>query len=157
MKRLVPLLFALVLALMSAMPALAVNPDEMLANPVLEKRARTISEQLRCLVCQNESIDVSTSDFARDLRRLVRQRLKEGETNQQVIDYIVSRYGEFVLLRPRFETKTILLWGTPVFVLVCGAAAMALYARGRSRRPSGTGLSADEEARLQAVLEREKT
>jgi cytochrome c-type biogenesis protein CcmH len=157
MKRLVPLLVAIVIALASAMPAFAVDPDEMLANPVLEKRAREISSQLRCLVCQNESIDVSSADFARDLRGLVRRRLKQGETNQQVIDYIVSRYGEFVLLRPRFETKTVLLWGTPVIVLVCGAAAMILYARGRSRRPTGTGLSADEEAQLQAMLNKENT
>ena len=131
-------------------PALAVNPDEMLKNPVLEKRAREISSQLRCLVCQNELIDVSDADLARDIRLLVRRRLEKGETDRQVIDYIVSRYGEFVLLKPRFEPKTLVLWGTPVIVLISGAAAMFLYSR--SRTGGSRGLTGEEEAELKKLL-----
>ena len=153
MRRLALLLAALGLFLASAAgPALAVNPDEMLKNPVLEKRAREISAQLRCLVCQNESIDVSDADLAKDIRLLVRRRLKEGETDRQVIDYVVSRYGEFVLLKPRFETKTLLLWATPAIVLVCGAAAMFLYSRNRTDGGRGRRLTDEEEAELERLL-----
>ncbi|NKB95010.1 cytochrome c-type biogenesis protein CcmH [Ochrobactrum intermedium] len=91
--------------------ALAVNPDEVLSDPVLEKRARTISGELRCMVCQNESIDDSNAELARDLRILVRDRLKEGDSDEQVMDFIVDRYGEFVLLKPRLNARTVLLWG----------------------------------------------
>ncbi len=153
MRRLALLLAALGLFLASAAgPALAVNPDEMLKNPVLEKRAREISAQLRCLVCQNELIDVSDADLAKDIRLLVRRRLKEGETDRQVIDYVVSRYGEFVLLKPRFETKTLLLWATPAIVLVCGAAAMFLYSRNRTDGGRGRRLTDEEEAELERLL-----
>ncbi|TIU70171.1 MAG: cytochrome c-type biogenesis protein CcmH, partial [Mesorhizobium sp.] len=101
----------LLLTLLFAGAALAVKPDEVLADPALEARARTLSEQLRCMVCQNQSIDDSDADLARDLRVLVRQRLVAGDTDRQVIDYIVSRYGEFVLLKPRFSLRNALLWG----------------------------------------------
>ncbi len=124
----------------------------MLKNPALEKRAREISARLRCLVCQNESIDVSDADLARDIRLLVRRRLEKGETNAQVIDYVVSRYGEFVLLKPRFEAKTLLLWGTPLIVLVCGAAAMVLYSRNRPPGTRARPLSEEEEAELEKLL-----
>ena len=95
--------------------AQAVKPDEVLADPALEARARRLSEGLRCMVCQNQSIDESDADLARDLRILVRERLAAGDTDQQVMDYIVSRYGEFVLLKPRFSPRNALLWGTPCF------------------------------------------
>ena len=99
--------FLLVLTLiLAAAPAFAVNPDEMLSDPALEARARTLSAELRCMVCQNQSIDDSNADLARDLRLLVRKRLVDGDTDRQVLDYIVSRYGEFVLLKPRFSEKT---------------------------------------------------
>ncbi|MGN6548307.1 MAG: cytochrome c-type biogenesis protein [Pararhizobium sp.] len=156
MKRLVPFLAALVIFVTSACaPAFAVNPDEMLKDPVLEHRAREISAKLRCLVCQNESIDVSDADRAKDLRLLVRRRLVAGDTDQQVIDYLVSRYGEFVLLKPRFETKTLILWGAPVIVLLCGAAAMVLYARRRRTSAPGAPLSPEEQAALNALLSRD--
>lgn len=131
-------------------PALAVNPDEMLANPQLEARAREISKELRCLVCQNESIDDSNADLAKDLRVLVRKRLVAGDTNRQVIDFIVSRYGEFVLLKPRFEMRTLLLWAFPFAVLLVGAGFLLLS----RRRPSGTlrPLTPEEEARLAEIL-----
>lgn len=155
MKRLIPFLAALAIFVAGACaPALAVNPDEMLKNPALEHRAREISARLRCLVCQNESIDVSDADLAKDLRLLVRRRLVAGDTDQQVIDYLVSRYGEFVLLKPRFETKTLVLWGAPLIVLLCGGGAMLLYAR-RRRAGVEASLSAEEEAALDALLSRE--
>jgi len=154
MRRVLALLALVALLAATLSPALAVNPDEMLKNPTLEKRARVISAQLRCLVCQNESIDVSDAALAKDIRLLVRRRLVKGETNKQVIDYIVSRYGEFVLLKPRFETKTLLLWGTPVFIFLCGAGAMFVYSRKRGGGVGGRPLSAEEEAALSAILER---
>lgn len=100
--------------------AWAVNPNEVLSDPVLEKRARALSAGLRCMVCQNQSIDDSDADLARDLRLLVRERLVKGDTNDQVLDYLVARYGEFVLLKPRLEARTMLLWGFPVLMLLCG-------------------------------------
>lgn len=133
------------------MPALAVNPDEVLDDPVLEGRARALSAQLRCMVCQNQSIDDSNAELARDLRVLVRERLVDGDTDAAVIDYVVSRYGEFVLLNPRVALKTYLLWGTPILLLLAGGVAIFVYTRRRGV-PAGQTLSADEEARLQALL-----
>lgn len=150
------LIAALLVVFFAAAPAFAVDPDEMLSDPVLESRARDISEQLRCLVCQNESIDNSNADLAKDLRLLVRRRLVAGDTNREVIDYLVARYGEFVLLKPRFEAKTIVLWGTPVFILVCGGVAMALHARKRRSRAAGAPLTREEEAALGALLSRDE-
>lgn len=111
---------ALVLLLAPA-PALAVQPDEVLKDPAMEARARVISEGLRCLVCQNQSIDDSDAPLAKDLRLLVRERLKEGDTNTQVVDYVVARYGEFVLLRPTFGWHTLLLWLSPLLAVGLGA------------------------------------
>ncbi|WP_275789867.1 cytochrome c-type biogenesis protein [Pararhizobium gei] len=138
--------------MLSAAPALAVNPDEVLADPVLEERARGLSAQLRCMVCQNQSIDDSNAELAKDLRILVRERLTSGDSDEAVINYVVSRYGEFVLLNPRFEQKTLLLWGAPVIVLLAGAAAMLVAARRRSGKATGTALSAEERAKLDALL-----
>ncbi|UVK38129.1 cytochrome c-type biogenesis protein CcmH [Mesorhizobium sp. AR10] len=144
----------LLLALMFAGAAQAVKPDEVLADPALEARARALSEGLRCMVCQNQSIDESDADLARDLRILVRQRLVAGDTDQQVMDYIVSRYGEFVLLKPRFNPRNALLWGTPVVLLLVGGIFIVLTAR--SRRSLATkALSTEEQAALDTILRRE--
>jgi cytochrome c-type biogenesis protein CcmH len=141
----------LLLALLFAGTALAVKPDEVLADPALEARARVLSEGLRCMVCQNQSIDESDADLARDLRILVRQRLAAGDTDQQVMDYIVSRYGEFVLLKPRFSPRNALLWGTPVLLLLIGGIFIVLTTR--SRRSLVTkALSAEEQAALDKML-----
>ncbi|MGO6855885.1 cytochrome c-type biogenesis protein, partial [Rhizobium beringeri] len=94
--------------------AFAVNPDEVLADPALEARARALSAELRCMVCQNQSIDDTNADLAKDLRLLVRERITDGDSDEAVLNYIVSSYGEFVLLKPRFTVKTVLLWGAPV-------------------------------------------
>lgn len=145
-------LAALVLLLFAqAVPALAVRPDEMLADPKQEERAREISAGLRCLVCQNQSIDDSDADLARDLRVLVRERISQGDTNEEVVDFVVSRYGEFVLLKPRFTARTLLLWGTPLLVLLFGAALVVMSLRNR-RRAAPAGLSAAEDAELKKIL-----
>ncbi|RWB24271.1 cytochrome c-type biogenesis protein [Mesorhizobium sp.] len=141
----------LLLTLLFAGAALAVKPDEVLADPALEARARTLSEQLRCMVCQNQSIDDSDADLARDLRVLVRQRLVAGDSDRQVIDYIVSRYGEFVLLKPRFSLRNALLWGAPVFLLLAGGAVVVLGARSRRSAPADM-LTAEEKAALDKML-----
>jgi cytochrome c-type biogenesis protein CcmH len=130
--------------------AFAVKPDEMLANPVLEARARHISEGLRCMVCQNQSIDESDADLARDLRLLVRERLTAGDSDAQVVDYVVSRYGEFVLLKPRLSMHTVLLWAAPLLLLLAGG--LAVFFSARSRRREAPSLSPEEQARLEAIL-----
>jgi cytochrome c-type biogenesis protein CcmH len=145
-------LFLALALLLAAAPAFAVNPDEVLPDKTLEARARTISAELRCMVCQNQSIDDSNADLARDLRLLVRKRLGDGDTDQQVLDYIVSRYGEFVLLKPRFSEKTLLLWGAPATLFALGGLALIVYARRRAGKPTGTRLTAEEEARLNEIL-----
>jgi cytochrome c-type biogenesis protein CcmH len=147
---------ALALAVLLAFsgPAVAVQPDERLADPALEARARSLSAELRCLVCQNQSIDDSDADLARDLRMIVRERLEAGDSDREVIDYLVARYGEFVLLRPRFETHTLVLWlAGPALLLIGGLAAVIGWRRrrGAAEAPS---LSPDEEARLAALLDR---
>ena len=139
-------------ALLAPMSAFAVNPDEVLPDSALEARARTISAELRCMVCQNQSIDDSNADLARDLRLLVRKRLTDGDTDQQVLDYIVSRYGEFVLLKPRLSEKTYILWGAPIALFLAGGLALAVYARRRAGTPTGSSLNADEEAQLKDIL-----
>ncbi|NJC09706.1 cytochrome c-type biogenesis protein CcmH [Polymorphobacter fuscus] len=113
------------------MPALAVQPDEMLADPVLEARARTISEELRCVVCQNQSIDDSDAPLARDLRIVVREQLQLGKSDDDIMAYIVSRYGNFVLLRPPVEPATWALWAGPFAVLIIGGALLAVWSRRR--------------------------
>jgi cytochrome c-type biogenesis protein CcmH len=132
-------------------PALAVQPDEMLPDPKLEARAREISQELRCMVCQNQSIDDSNAPLARDLRLLVRERLKAGDSNGQVIDYLVGRYGEFVLLRPRFNLHTVILWIAPALLLLAGAIGVFISLRRRGNRPAFAAappLSPAEEERL---------
>lgn len=134
MKRLV-----LALMLLAATPATAVMPDEMLADPAQEQRARTISRDLRCVVCQNQSIDDSDAPLARDLRLLVREQIALGKTDAQVRDYVVARYGNFVLLKPPVEGDTLLLWGGPFAVLILGGIGIALWQR---RKPAKDALGA---------------
>jgi cytochrome c-type biogenesis protein CcmH len=142
-------------ALLAAAPAFAVQPDEVLADPALETRARALSKELRCLVCQNQSIDDSAAPLARDLRLLVRERLTQGDSDQQVLDFLVARYGEFVLLRPRFGWDTALLWLGPPGALIGGALVLlflARRARGVGAATEQAALTAAEEARLAALL-----
>jgi cytochrome c-type biogenesis protein CcmH len=146
--------FLLVLALMmAAAPAFAVNPDEVLSDPALEARARTLSSELRCMVCQNQSIDDSNADLARDLRLLVRERITDGDSDEQVLNYIVSRYGEFVLLKPRVSVRTLLLWGAPVLLILAGGASLVVFARKRAGKLTGSKLTAEEQARLAELLD----
>ena len=147
--------FALALILLAclALPAYAVRPDEMLADPALEARARDIGQELRCLVCRNQSIDDSEADLAHDLRVLVRQRLAAGDTDRQVIDYVVSRYGDYVLLRPPFKLDTWLLWGGPGLVLLIGLWGVGRYLRRQSGMAGPTPLSDEERRRLAHILE----
>ncbi|WP_414471680.1 cytochrome c-type biogenesis protein [Microvirga sp. M2] len=144
------------LALLTAVgPAFAVQPDEVLKDPALEKRARDISSGLRCLVCQNQSIDDSDAQLARDLRLLVRERLVAGDDDRQVQDFLVQRYGEFVLLKPTFSAHNMLLWLTPVLVLVLGAAGACVAAL--RRRPQGAQtLNEEERKALEALLSRDR-
>jgi cytochrome c-type biogenesis protein CcmH len=142
--------------------ALAVQPDEILQDPALEGRARSLSKELRCMVCQNQSIDDSDAPLARDLRLLVRERLKEGDSDRQVIDFLVARYGEFVLLKPRLALHTALLWFGPPALLGGGALVLLIMARRRSKRgpadqvkAEGGNLSAAEQARLAELLKSE--
>lgn len=149
MKRIFAALAFLVLAISAAH---AVTPDEMLDDPALEQRARDISAKLRCLVCQNQSIDDSDASLAHDLRVIVRERLENGDTNEEVMDYVVSRYGEFVLLQPRFSARNMLLWGTPVIGLLLGLGTVAFLYRSRSRAAPVNRLSAEEQDRLSKIL-----
>ena len=150
--------FALVLAVaisfLAAFPAYAVQPDEVLQDPALEARARAISEGLRCLVCQNQSIDDSDAPLAKDLRLLVRERLKAGDSDQEIADFIVARYGEFVLLRPRLSPHTVLLWfATPT---VFATALLLIWLAYRRRKAAAQGLaplSANEKRRLKRLLD----
>ncbi|EJF90585.1 cytochrome c-type biogenesis protein [Bartonella tamiae] len=135
------------------LPVLAVQPDEILDNPVLEKRARDISSHLRCLVCQNESIDDSNAPLARDIRLLVRERLVEGDTDKQVLNFMVERYGEFVLLKPRLNRETFLLWGAPVIII--GVAFSIIVWRVKRRNSQKRApLTEDEEKKLENLLRR---
>jgi cytochrome c-type biogenesis protein CcmH len=122
-------LIVAVLTVAALPPALAVEPDEILSDAALEARARSLSKELRCMVCQNQSIDDSDAPLARDLRILVREHLQAGESDRQVIDFLVARYGEFVLLRPRFSWHTALLWLGPAAVLLVGACGLIVLAR----------------------------
>jgi cytochrome c-type biogenesis protein CcmH len=134
-------------------PALAVRPDEMLADPAMEARARAISAELRCLVCQNQSIDDSDADLAHDLRVLVRDRLKAGDSDAGVKDYLVQRYGDYVLLRPRFTLGNALLWAAGPIALLGGLVAIWFTTR-ETRRRAETSLSDDESARVEAIIAR---
>jgi len=136
-------------------PAQAVRPDEMLADPTLEARAREVSRELRCLVCRNQSIDDSDADLAHDLRVLVRERVTAGDSNEQVIGFVRARYGDFVLLRPPFAIGTALLWGGPLLVLLLGGLAVARFYRRRDE-PGPPPLSPEERQRLSAMLGEEE-
>jgi cytochrome c-type biogenesis protein CcmH len=147
---------ALLAVLLACAPAHAVEPDEILNDPALEARARRISQELRCLVCQNQSIDDSNAALARDLRVLLRERLKAGDTDPEVFAFLAARYGEFVLLRPPFNTHTVLLWLAPFLLLAGASLALVSRARARSRRADGAALaplSEVERRRLDRLLE----
>ncbi len=143
----------LVFGLFAAGNALAVNPDEMLKDPALEARARALSQELRCLVCQNELIDDSNAALAHDIRVLLRERLKAGDTDSQAIDYLVARYGEFILLKPRFNGHTWALWlVAPGALVIGGLVAGAFYWKRRKRPAQPKPLDAAETADLQRLL-----
>lgn len=141
------------LCLMVATPALAVQPDEILDDPVLEDRARELSKNLRCLVCRNESIDESNAELARDLRLLVRERLVEGDTNDEALDFIVARYGEYVLLTPRATGSTLILWVAGPVMLLAALGIAGVYIRRRRPEIAAEGLSEAEKARLSQLLD----
>ena len=145
MKRLFLILMLL------ASPTLAVQPDEILADPVLESRARVISKELRCVVCRNENIDSSNAEVARDLRLLVRERLSAGDNDVEVVNFVVDRYGEYVLLKPRFNRSNALLWGMGPLALIIGTCLAILFIR-RRPRVQVAGLSVDEQQRLDELL-----
>ena len=150
--------FAAIALLLAAIPSgssLAVQPDEMLRDPNLETRARELSRELRCMVCQNQSIDDSEAPLARDLRLLVRERLTKGDTDQQVLDFLVARYGVFVLLKPPLEGRTIILWTLPPLALLAGA--IGLFFAGRRRRLGllePVTLSNEEQRRLSTLVDK---
>jgi cytochrome c-type biogenesis protein CcmH len=152
------LAIAVFIILEFAAVALAVQPDEMLADPKLEARARNLSRELRCMVCQNQSIDDSEAPLARDLRILVRERLRAGDSNAQVLEFLTARYGEFVLLKPSFGWHTALLWLAPAGVLMLGVLSLIIAQRRRMAGPSGVAggaeraLTASEEERLAQLL-----
>lgn len=148
------LAFLAIVALSIGTPTLAVQPDEVLPDPALEARARAISAGLRCLVCQNQSIDDSDAPLARDLRILVRGRLKAGDSDEQIIDFVVARYGEFVLLKPRFEPHTMLLWLATPAVGLAAIAIVILAARRRKIEANQTvPLSKSERQKLKKLLD----
>jgi len=145
----------LLLAAFALSPARAVLPDEVMNNPAQEARARDLSRELRCMVCQNQSIDDSEAPLARDLRLLVRERIAAGDSDAQVIDFLVARYGEFVLLKPRFERRTLALWLVPPLLLIVGAIALWLHARRRGKGgmdAASRPLTEEEQARIAALM-----
>ena len=152
--RMMVFLLALLIAVPVAAPVHAVQPDEILADPVLEARARAISKEVRCLVCRNESIDDSNAKLARDLRLLVRERLVAGDSDAEVLDYLVERYGEFVLLKPQFSAANAALWLAGPIAFLIGLLVIAAYLR--TRRPNAAAnaapLSDDEKRRLEDIL-----
>jgi cytochrome c-type biogenesis protein CcmH len=151
-----PLAVIALLCLLAA-PAVAVQPDEILKDPALEARARALSQELRCMVCQNQSIDDSDAPLAKDLRVLVRERLTAGDSDRQVIDFLVARYGEFVLLRPRLNAHTLLLWVAPFAAIIAGAIGLIMFLRRRrAEEPAAAMLSAEEQRRIAELLERPK-
>lgn len=143
--------FALILCLLAA-PVFSVQPDEILDNPVLESRARDLSAGLRCPVCRNESIDESNADISRDLRLLLRERLVAGDSDAQVLQYLVDRYGDYILLNPKVEGANILLWlAAPIMLLLAGGVAF-ITIRGRAGAPQPDALSGDEQNRLDEIM-----
>jgi cytochrome c-type biogenesis protein CcmH len=150
-------ILAALMVLVLVAPAFAVNPGEALADPALEARARAISSELRCLVCQNQSIDQSDADLAHELRLVVRERLTAGDTDRQVQDYVVARYGEFVLLRPVFAWHTLILWIAAPALLIIGGIAIFIFARRRTGPNAGdvpSALSEEERAALTSLEDR---
>lgn len=146
--------FALLFALVAPQIAYAVTPDEILKDPVLESRARNLSRELRCMVCQNQSIDDSEAPLAKDLRVLVRERLTNGDSDKQVLDFLVSRYGEFVLLKPPLELHTLLLWAVSPAALLIGIVALLIMARKRKAAiPPPSPLSEAEQRKLSTLVE----
>jgi len=145
-------IFLFCLALLAS-PALAVEPSEMLDDPALEARAREISKGLRCVVCQNENIDDSNAGIAADLRVLVRERLTAGDTDEETIQYVVDRYGEFVLLKPLFSTGNAILWLTGPILLLLGGIGAAVFIRRQKKQPVEDALDADEQERLARLLQ----
>jgi|SRR5271156_3866354 len=159
-RNLIAVLIVMLLAGFSASAAHAVQPDEIMSDPAKELRARDLSRELRCMVCQNQSIDDSEAPLARDLRLLVRERIAAGDSDAQVLDFLVARYGEFVLLKPRVEPHTLLLWLLPPLALAGGGLALWINSRRRSKSTaaddgSTVKLTADEEARLQRLIAEE--
>ena len=141
-----------ILALLASLtPALALSPEEQLTDPALEHRARAISAELRCLVCQNQSIDDSDAPLAKDLRTLVREQLLSGKSDQEVMDFVVARYGDFVLLKPRLSRETILLWGAPFAVLLIAGAALILRRRRTESVPEAPLSEAERDALRKAM------
>lgn len=157
--RLSAVAFCIVVVAGLASPAAAVLPDEVLDDPILEERARALSTELRCLVCQNQSIDDSNAALARELRIILRERLVEGDSDQEIIDYLVDRYGQFVLLKPQFNVFTAILWIAPGLLLAGGAVLAIRVVRRRSSAAvaDSTNLTAEEEQKLQKLLHAEKT
>lgn len=154
MKRLGFLLLLLLAFPVLALPAAALEPDEVLADRALEQRARDLSQEIRCVVCQNESIDSSNAEIAKELRLLVRERLTAGDSDDQVLDYLVARYGDFVLLRPPMKSSTYLLWFGPAIVLLLGLIGVFFFFRRQSPAAlTPAALSAEEEQRLSRLLE----
>jgi cytochrome c-type biogenesis protein CcmH len=148
----------LLIAVACSFPALAVQPNEMLPDPALEARARALSKDLRCMVCQNESIDDSEAPLAHDLRVLVRERLNAGDSDMQVVDFLVARYGEFVLLKPRLSWHTVALWGLPPALLLSGFVIVFIQNRRRNAvpaEPQPADLTASEETRIAELLRRD--
>ncbi|MCX7353345.1 MAG: cytochrome c-type biogenesis protein CcmH [Alphaproteobacteria bacterium] len=143
---------ALLLVLLTATPAWTVEPDEILADPAQEARAREVGQELRCLVCQNQAIDDSNAPLARDLRILVRERIKAGDSNAQVMDFVVARYGDFVRLRPPMRAETYLLWFGPALILAIALSALLLALRRRKAASRTVPLDANERARLDKIL-----
>lgn len=149
------LLRLLAVAMMLAAPvALAVEPSEILADPKLEARARALSANLRCLVCQNQSIDDSNAPLAKDLRMIVRERLTAGDSDRQVMEFLVARYGDFILLKPPLKAGTVLLWGAPFVVLLAGMGMIYLVSRRRRQLEAAAPLSPEELARLSSILDK---
>jgi cytochrome c-type biogenesis protein CcmH len=145
-------MLAILLMMLSLTPAFALTPDELLKDPAQEARARAISAELRCMVCQNQSIDDSDAALAKDLRTLVREQISAGKSDKEILDFVVDRYGEYVLLKPRLESGTILLWATPFAVLVIAAAALLLVRRKSQTLPEQPLTEAERKA-LQKALE----